>query len=70
MPKEFRKGDRVSWNTPQGETDGTVERKLTRRTHVKGHEVAASPDHPEYLVRSAKSGKTAAHTPDGLRRRS
>ena len=67
MSKEFNKGDRVAWNTPQGETHGVVVRKLTRETHIEGHKVAASPENPEYLVRSEKSGKEAAHRPDALR---
>ena len=69
MSKQFKKGDPVAWDTPQGETHGKVERKLTSRTHVKGHTVAASPDDPQYLVRSDKSGKEAAHKPGELRRR-
>ncbi|MCU0627551.1 MAG: DUF2945 domain-containing protein, partial [Gemmatimonadaceae bacterium] len=52
----FRKGDRVAWDTPQGETHGTVQRKLTRPMQIKGHKVAASPDNPEYLVRSDATG--------------
>jgi hypothetical protein len=67
MSKEFKKGDRVAWNTLQGETHGTVARKLTRETHIDGHRVAASPENPEYLVKSEKSGKEAAHRPDALR---
>lgn len=67
MSKEFKKGDRVAWNTPQGETHGTVVRKLTSETHIEGHKVAASPENPEYLVKSEKSGKEAAHRPDALR---
>ena len=67
MSKEFKKGDRVAWDTPQGETHGVVERKLTSETHIKEHKVAASPDNPEYLVKSEKSGKEAAHKPDALR---
>jgi TIR domain/Hypervirulence associated proteins TUDOR domain len=35
---------------------------------VAGHEVAASEDNPEYLVRSETSGKIAAHKPSALRR--
>jgi hypothetical protein len=70
MGKAFKKGDHVAWDTPQGETHGTVERKLTGRTHVKGHQVAASPDEPQYLVRSDTSGKEAAHRPEELRKRS
>ncbi len=66
--KSFRKGDHVAWDTPQGETHGTVERKLTSRSQVKGHTVAASKDDPEYLVKSDKSGKEAAHRPEELRK--
>lgn len=68
MGKEWKKGDKVAWDTPQGETHGTVEKKLTSETHIKGHKVAASPDNPEYLVQSDKSGKEAAHRPDALRK--
>jgi hypothetical protein len=69
MAKRFRKGDHVAWDTPQGETHGTVERRLTSETHIKGHKAAATPDDPQYLVTSDKSGKQAAHKPDELRRR-
>lgn len=65
----FAKGDQVVWGTPQGETQGVVERKLTRATMIKDHKVAASPDNPQYLVRSDKSGETAAHKPGSLRKR-
>ena len=65
----FAKGDHVAWDTSQGETHGTVERKLTKPTQIHGHKVTASPEHPEYLVRSDTSGKQAAHRPSELRRR-
>ena len=68
MADEFKRGDRVSWNTSQGRTTGRVEKKLTSPTHVEGHTVAASSDNPEYLVRSEASGKTAAHKPGALKR--
>jgi Hypervirulence associated proteins TUDOR domain len=35
---------------------------------IKGHEVAASENNPEFLVPSDKSGKVAAHKPSALRR--
>jgi hypothetical protein len=50
MGKQFKKGDKVAWDTPQGETHGVVERKLTSETHVKGHKAAATPEDPQYLV--------------------
>lgn len=68
MAKHLRKGDRVSWNTTQGRTTGTIRRELTSPTSIKGHRVKASPDNPEYLVESEKSGAEAAHKPDALRK--
>lgn len=65
---DFRPGDRVRWNTPQGETHGEVVEKVTSRTQVEGQELAASEDDPRYIVRSEKSGKTAGHRPDALTR--
>jgi hypothetical protein len=64
--EEFKQGDEVEWNTPQGKTRGTVKKKLTSRTEVGGQTVAASEDNPRYLVESEKSGKEAAHKPDAL----
>ena len=62
------KGDHVSWNTPQGMTHGIVEKKLTSPTNIKTHHVSASPENPEYLVRSDKSDGVAAHKPGSLRK--
>ena len=69
MADEFRRGDAVEWNTPQGKTHGKVIRKLTEPTDIKGHHIAASKDNPEYLVESDKSGAQAAHKPDALKKR-
>lgn len=66
MADEFKKGDKVEWNTSQGKTKGTVEKKLTSETDINDHHVAASKDNPEYLVKSDKSGKEAAHKPGSL----
>lgn len=66
--KKLKPGDKVSWNTSQGTTNGTVQKKLTHETEIKNHKVAASADNPEYLVKSSKSGKLAAHKPDALKK--
>lgn len=66
MTKELKKGDKVKWNTAQGETTGEVEKKLTSPTDIKGHHVAAAKDNPQYLVKSDKTGKQAAHQLDAL----
>lgn len=68
MPKDLSKGDKVAWNTSQGETTGKVIRKQTSPTKIKGHEVKATKDEPQYIVESEKSGKRAAHKPDQLRK--
>lgn len=65
----LKKGDKVTWKTPQGETSGTVEQKLTEETTIKGHHVAASGENPEYLVKSDKTGAEAAHKPEALKKR-
>jgi heme-binding NEAT domain protein len=68
MSDDLRKGDHVEWNTSQGKTTGKVEKKLTSPTKIKGHEVKASKDNPEYLVESDKTGAEAAHKPGALRK--
>ena len=66
MAQEFKQGDTVEWNTPQGKTRDKIKRKLTSSTEVGGQKVNASEDDPRYLVQSEKSGKEAAHKPDAL----
>ena len=66
MAEKLKAGDKVRWNTSQGKTTGTVKKKLTRPMDIKGHRVAASPENPEYLVESEKSGQQAAHKPESL----
>lgn len=68
MTDKFKKGDKVEWETSRGKTEGTIEEKLTSPTDIKGHHVAASKDNPEYLVKSDKTGKEAAHKPESLKK--
>lgn len=66
--KTFKAGDTVKWDHSQGTTTGKVVRKLTAPTKIRNHKVAASPDNPEYLVESSKTGARAAHRPGELRK--
>jgi Hypervirulence associated proteins TUDOR domain len=68
MARALKIGDRVAWRSSGGGSAGHIERKLTSPDKIKGHEIAASKDNPEFLVRSDKSGKIAAHKPAALRR--
>ncbi len=67
--KSFKKGDRVEWDSSGGHSVGKVVKKVTSPTKIKGHEVAASKDNPEYIVKSDKSGKEAAHKPGALKKK-
>ena len=66
--KQFKPGDHVKWGTPQGETQGVVVKKEAGEARVKGHVAHASNDHPEYWVKSDKSGKEAIHKPEALKK--
>lgn len=61
-------GDKVKWDTSQGETHGTVEKKLTAPMKIKSHKVAASAKDPQYLVKSDKTGAKAAHKAEELKK--
>ena len=67
--KTLKKGDRMTWESSQGTISGIVKKKLTAPREIKGHHVAASPENPEYLVESDKTGCEAAHKPEALKRR-
>lgn len=69
MTDKLKKGDKVEWKSSQGKVEGTVEKKLTEETDIKNHHVSASEDNPEYLVKSDKTGKEAAHKPESLKKK-
>lgn len=69
VSKTLKAGDAVEWQTSQGKTSGTVKKKLTSKTKIKSHVVAASKDDPQYLVQSKKSGGLAAHKPAALKKK-
>ena len=67
MAKDPKAGDRVGWESSGGHSVGKVVKKVTKPMTIKGHKVAASPDNPEYLVRSNKGG-IAAHKASALKK--
>ena len=68
MTASLKAGDKVEWQSSQGTVQGTVKKKLTAPTDIKGHHVAASAEHPEYLVVSDKTGAEAAHKATALKK--
>ena len=65
---EFEKGDHVSWKSHGGTAEGTVEAEITEETEAGGRKVKASPEEPQYLVKSEKSGGEAVHKPGALKK--
>ncbi|NAZ76884.1 HVA1 family protein [Kineococcus sp. T13] len=55
------RGDHVSWNTSQGQTEGKVTDRKTEDFELYGKHRKASEDDPQVVVESDKSGKEAAH---------
>ncbi len=68
MADPVKPGDKVTWDTAQGKTHGTVEKKLMSATKIKGYTAKATKDDPQFLVKSDKTGAKAAHKPDELKK--
>jgi hypothetical protein len=66
----WKKGDKVRWNTSQGETHGKVVDIRTSDFSIEGTDLTASKDDPRIVVESDKTGKRAAHKPDALKKAS
>lgn len=64
---DLKKGDEVTWKSHGGTAHGKVEKLQTSRTRIKGHVVDASPDNPQYIVKSDNGGK-AAHKRSALKK--
>jgi hypothetical protein len=65
---DFGKGDQVRWRSHGEVVHGTAEKEITERTSAAGRTVDASPEDPQYKVRSDKTGRDAVHKPGALRR--
>lgn len=64
----LKKGDRVSWNTSQGRTTGSVVERKTADFEFAGQHFTASADEPAFIVESEKSGAQAAHKGTALKK--
>ena len=69
VSSKFSKGDDVTWNTRNGETEGHVVKTVTEPMKIKNNKVKASKDDPKVLVESDKTGAKAAHKPDALHKK-
>ncbi len=68
MAQELTTGDRVSWSTSQGRTQGAVVEIREKDFTFAGQRFTASADEPAFIVESEKSGDRAAHQRSALRK--
>lgn len=68
MSASLQQGDRVSWDTSQGRTQGTVVERRTSDFEFAGQKFTASRDEPAFIVESEKTGAKAAHKASALRK--
>ena len=65
---EFKVGDRVGWNSEAGHVSGRVVKVHTADFDYKGHRHHASPDKPQYEIKSDRTDHVAAHYGDALKK--
>ena len=68
MAGRFRVGDRVSWNSEAGRVRGHVLRVHRKNIDFKGYIHHASPDDPQYEIKSEKTDHIAMHKGSALRK--
>ena len=66
VPKILNINDRVSWNSEAGRVNGKIIRVHTRKFEVKGYAHHATPDDPQYEIKSSKTNHIAFHTGTAL----
>lgn len=63
---DFKVGDHVRWNSEAGHVTGRITEVHTADTEYKGHTRRASPDEPQYEIKSDKTDHVAMHKGSAL----
>jgi NADPH-dependent curcumin reductase CurA len=64
---KFKVGDHVSWNSEAGRVRGKIVKVHRRAVNYKGHVHRATPDEPQYEIKSDKTDHVALHKAAVLR---
>ena len=67
MVKAFKVGDHVSWNSEAGRVRGKIVKIHRRNVNYKGYVHHATPDEPQYEIKSDKTDHVALHKAKVLR---
>jgi hypothetical protein len=68
MEKRFRVGDHVTWNSEAGYVGGNIIKVHIKDANYKGHTHHASPDNPQYEIKSDKTDHIAMHKGRALKK--
>jgi len=67
MTRSFTVGDHVSWNSEAGRVRGTITKVHVRDIDYKGYIHHASPDNPQYEIKSDRTDHVALHKSSALK---
>ena len=67
MPRRFKVGDHVSWNSEAGRVSGKIVKVYTKDVNYKGYVHHASKDEPQYEIKRDKTDHVALHKGGVLR---
>jgi hypothetical protein len=66
MANHLQVGDHVRWNSEAGEVSGHIIRVHTADFEFKGYTHHATPDEPQYEIKSDQTDHIAAHKESAL----
>jgi hypothetical protein len=70
MAAQFKIGDHVTWNSEAGHVSGRIIKVHRKDTDYKGYTHHATPDDPQYEIKSDKTDHVAIHRGAALRKTS
>jgi hypothetical protein len=68
MKPSFKIGDHVTWNSEAGHVSGTITKIHTKDFDYKGYTHHATPDDPQYEIKSSKTDHIAVHKGHALKK--
>ncbi|MCZ2112673.1 MAG: DUF2945 domain-containing protein [Anaerolineae bacterium] len=68
MTESFKVGDHVTWNSEAGWVSGRIIAVHTANVDYKGYTHHASPENPQYEIKSDKTDHVALHKGSALRK--
>jgi Hypervirulence associated proteins TUDOR domain len=67
MPKTFKRGDHVEWNSEAGRVRGIIVKKVVSDVKFKDYTHHATVKEPQYFIKSDKTDHVAIHKGAALR---